>query len=296
LNVRSPAPGGTGSRLYLVKQKRRRDARATWSGLRTFIRMPIISIHGLRVVRGNTEILKDIQWEVEAKENWVILGANGSGKTTLLSCVTGYVTPSAGIIQVLGKQYGKADWRELRKEVGLVSSSIRHWIEDHQTALEVVASGRNAEINMWHSPEGRLLKEARQTLRQVECAYLGDRNWAFLSQGERQRVLIGRSLMAKYRILILDEPCAGLDPVARERFLQFLNRLAATEKTPNLVFVTHHVEEILPCFDKALVLRDGEILSQGPIGKVITSATMSRAFGQEIAVRKEQGRFQLQFG
>ena len=109
-------------------------------------------------------------------------------------------------------------------------------------------------------------------------------------------MLIGRSLMAKYRILILDEPCAGLDPVARERFLQFLNRLAATEKTPNLVFVTHHVEEILPCFDKALVLREGEILSQGAIGKVITSTTMSQAFDAKIAVRKGQGRFQLQFG
>jgi iron complex transport system ATP-binding protein len=102
--------------------------------------------------------------------------------------------------------------------------------------------------------------------------------------------------MAKYRILILDEPCAGLDPVARERFLQFLDRLAATEKTPNLVFVTHHVEEILPCFDKALVLREGEILSQGAIGKVITSTNMSQAFGAKIAVRKGQGRFQLQFG
>jgi len=258
--------------------------------------MPIISIHDLRVVRGKTEILKGIQWEVDARENWVILGANGSGKTTLLNCVTGYVTPSAGTIHVLGKQYGKADWRELRKEVGLVSSSIRHWIEDHQTALEVVASGRNAEINLWHSPRGRLLQEARKNLRQVECENLGDRNWAFLSQGERQRVLIGRSLMAKYRILILDEPCAGLDPVARERFLQFLNRLAATEKTPNLVFVTHHVEEILPCFDKALVLREGEIFSQGAIGKVITSTTMSQAFGAKIAVRKGQGRYLLQFG
>ena len=257
--------------------------------------MAIISIHDLRVVRSGTEILKGIQWDVEAKENWVILGANGSGKTTLLSCVTGYVTPSGGTIEVLGKQYGKAEWRELRKEVGLVSSSIRHWIEDHQTALEVVASGRNAEINLWHPAKGRLLREARKNLRQVECANLGDRNWAFLSQGERQRVLIGRSLMARYRILILDEPCAGLDPVARERFLQFLNRLAATEKTPNLVFVTHHVEEILSCFDKALVLREGEILSQGAIGKVITSTNMSQAFGAKIAVRKGQGRFQLQF-
>jgi iron complex transport system ATP-binding protein len=257
--------------------------------------MAIISIHDLRVVRGGTEILKGIQWEVAAKENWVMLGANGSGKTTLLSCVTGYVTPSAGTIEVLGKQYGKTDWRELRKEVGLVSSGIRHWIEDQQTALNVVASGRNAELNLWHPAEGKLLREARKSLRLVECADLGDRPWAFLSQGERQRVLIGRALMARYRILILDEPCAGLDPVARERFLQFVSRLAASDKTPNLVFVTHHVEEILPCFDKALILKAGEILSQGMIGKVITSRTMTVAFDSNIAVRKGRARFELCF-
>jgi len=257
--------------------------------------MAIISIHDLRVVRSGTEILKGIQWDVGSKENWVILGANGSGKTTLLSCVTGYVTPSAGQIEVLGRQYGKADWRELRKEVGLVSSGIRHWIEDQQTALDVVASGRDAEINLWHPAEGKLLREARKCLRQVECFNLGDRPWAFLSQGERQRVLIGRALMARYQILILDEPCAGLDPVARERFLDFLRRLASADKTPNLVFVTHHVEEILPCFDKALILADGEILSQGPIGKVITSRTMTEAFHSRITVQKRKGRFQLRF-
>lgn len=257
--------------------------------------MASISIQELGVIRGGTEILKGIRWNVAAKENWVILGANGSGKTTLLNCVTGYVTPSAGTIEVLGKQYGKADWRELRKEVGLVSSGIRHWIEDQQTALNVVASGRNAELNLWHAAEGKLLREARKSLRQVECAKIGERPWAFLSQGERQRVLIGRALMARYRILILDEPCAGLDPVARERFLQFLGRLALSDKTPNLVFVTHHVEEILPCFDKAVILKGGEILSQGAIGNVITSRNMTKAFDSKIAVRKGKGRFMLRF-
>ena len=257
--------------------------------------MAIISIHDLRVVRGGTEILNGVHWDVAAKENWVILGANGSGKTTLLSCVTGYVTPSNGTIEVLGKQYGKTDWRELRKEVGLVSSGIRHWIEDQQTALNVVASGRNAELNLWHPPEGTLIREARRSLRQVECAHLANRPWAFLSQGERQRVLIGRALMARYRILILDEPCAGLDPVARERFLEFIRRLASTDKTPNLIFVTHHVEEILPCFDKALILAGGAILSRGAIEKVITSKVMTEAFDARITVLKREGRFQLRF-
>jgi iron complex transport system ATP-binding protein len=257
--------------------------------------MAIISIRDLRVVRGGTKILKAIQWEVAPSENWVILGANGSGKTTLLSCVTGYVTPSSGTIEVLGKQYGKTDWRELRKEVGLVSSSIRHLIEDTQSALDVVASGRDAELNRWRPVRGTLLQEAQKRLREVECGSLGERPWAFLSQGERQRVLIGRALMARYRILILDEPCAGLDPVARERFLQFLSRLATSERTPNLVFVTHHVEEILPCFGKALILKGGKILSQGAIADVIRSSTMSDAFDSGIVIGKSLERFQIRF-
>jgi iron complex transport system ATP-binding protein len=257
--------------------------------------MAIISIRDLRVVRGGTTLLKAVQWEVARNENWAILGANGSGKTTLLSYVTGYVTPSSGTIEVLGRQYGKTDWRELRKEVGLVSSSIRHLIEDRQTALEVVASGRDAELNLWRPVKRALLEEARKSLQEVECGGLGERPWAFLSQGERQRVLIGRALTAKYRILILDEPCAGLDPVARERFLQFLSRLAASERTPNLVFVTHHVEEILPCFGKALLLKGGRVLSQGAITDVICSSTMSQAFDTCIEVGKRSERFEIRF-
>src|SRR6202047_5101960 len=112
--------------------------------------MSIVSIKHLEVRRGKTRILQDINWQVQAGENWVILGANGSGKTTLLSCITGYVTPSAGTIQVLGKQFGKTDWRELRKEVGLVSSSVRQMIEDGEMRIEIVASGHRAEVHSWY--------------------------------------------------------------------------------------------------------------------------------------------------
>jgi iron complex transport system ATP-binding protein len=255
--------------------------------------MSIVSIEHLEVRRGKTRILQDIDWQVQTGENWVILGANGSGKTTLLSCITGYVTPSAGTIQVLGKQYGKTDWRELRKEVGLVSSSVRQMIEDDQVAIEIVASGRQAEINSWHPAKGAEREEAWQLLEQVECGRLADRPWGFLSQGERQRTLIGRALMAKCKILILDEPCAGLDPVARERFLEFLSRLAASETTPNLVLVTHHVEEILPCFSSALLLREGRVLVEGPVKQVVVTKFMTEAFGASLAVRRRAGRLAM---
>src|ERR1700733_753129 len=120
----------------------------------------IVSIQDLTVYRGKTKILQNINWEIKPQENWALLGANGSGKTTLLSCITGYVTPSSGKIGVLGKQYGKYDWRDLRKEIGLVSSSIRHLIDDDQIAVDVVASGRDAALNLWHSASGALRNEA----------------------------------------------------------------------------------------------------------------------------------------
>jgi iron complex transport system ATP-binding protein len=254
--------------------------------------MSIVSIQDLTLYRGKTDILRGINWEIKPRENWVVLGSNGSGKTTLLSCITGYVTPSRGRIRVLDQEYGKTDWRELRKQVGLVSSSVRQMITDDQVGLDIVASGRQAVINSWKPPRGKQRQQALGLLEQVECQKLAARPWAFFSQGERQRILIGRALMADHKILILDEPCAGLDPVARERFLRFLQRLAESSHTPNLMLVTHHVEEILPCFSCALLLKDGQVLAQGRVRQVVSSARLSEAFGAALRIRFSRGRFQ----
>jgi iron complex transport system ATP-binding protein len=254
----------------------------------------IVSIRSLTVSRGKTKILQNVNWEIESRDNWVLLGANGSGKTTLLSCITGYVTPSSGRIRVLDQEYGKTDWRELRKQVGLVSSSVRQMISDEQLGLDIVASGQQAVINSWKPPRGLERKRAFRLLEQVECQKLANRPWAYFSQGERQRVLIGRALMANHKILILDEPCAGLDPVARERFLEFLQRLAtqSTDYSPNLVLVTHHVEEILPCFSRALLLKEGKVLVEGPVRKAVSAKNLSEAFGAELSIRFSRSRFQ----
>jgi len=153
----------------------------------------ILSVIGLHIQRGSTVILRAVNWRVNRGQHWVILGANGSGKTSLLSALTGYLMPTAGEISVLGETYGQTDWRELRKQIGLVSSSIRQLMADDEVALKTVASGKYAMISFWGKVSRAEKARARRMLRDVECEYLADRPWQVLSQGERQRVLIGRA-------------------------------------------------------------------------------------------------------
>jgi iron complex transport system ATP-binding protein len=253
----------------------------------------VLGVSNLRVQRERTVILDDINWRVNQGEHWVILGANGSGKTSLLSALSGYLMPTAGEIVVLGKRYGHADWRELRKEIGLVSSSLRQMMADDEPALESIVSGKYAMIDYWGRVRRADRIRASRILRQIECEYLAARPWRVLSQGERQRILIGRALMAKPRLLILDEPCAGLDPAAREHFLQFLQRLGSGKNSPALVLVTHHVEEIMPVFSHVLVLKAARVLATGRKLEVLKTQILSEAFNARMRLEKRSGRYEL---
>jgi len=254
---------------------------------------PILEVQSLRIQRDGTPILKDVSWRVEPGQNWVVLGPNGCGKTSLLAALTGYLMPTAGEIDLLGQRFGQADWRELRTRIGIVSSSIRQLMADSEPALESVASGKYAMIDFWGRPTRADRKRALEILARIECSHLAERPWAVLSQGERQRILIGRALMSDPRLLILDEPCAGLDPVAREHFLQFLRRLAATSDAPALILVTHHVEEIVDCFTHALLMRAGSIVASGPANRCLTTRLLSQTLGETVRLTKREGRYAL---
>jgi iron complex transport system ATP-binding protein len=253
---------------------------------------PVLQLTDLRVFRGRTTLLRDVSWTVEPGQHWVLLGANGSGKTSLLAALTGYLTPSAGRIELLGHRYGHADWPALRRRVGFVSSALRQLFHEDEPAIEIVIGGRYAAIDIRSRPKPADLRLARALLRQIGAAGLALRPWAVLSQGERQRVLIARALMARPDLLILDEPCAGLDPVARERFLGFLARLAASPR-PALVLVTHHVEEIVPGFEHTLVLRAGRVAASGPTRRIVTSRVLSEAFEAPVRIGRRHGRYGL---
>jgi iron complex transport system ATP-binding protein len=254
----------------------------------------ILSVEKLTIRRSGTMILNGVDWSVRAGEHWVILGANGSGKTSLLSGLTGYMTPTSGRITVLGRTFGRSDWRELRLHIGIVSSSIRQLMANDEPALFTVASGKYAMIDFWGKLTPRDKSQAQRILGQIECEHLALRTWQVLSQGERQRVLIGRALMARPALLILDEPCAGLDPVAREHFLHFVDRLGRTRHSPpTIVLVTHHVEEIMPVFSHVLLLREGQVVTAGPKDEVLTSPNLAATFDCPMRLRHANGRYSL---
>ena len=251
----------------------------------------ILRVAGLSVARGRAGILRGVDWGVRRGEHWAILGPNGCGKTSLLKAITGYMVPTSGEITVLGRRYGESDWRDLRTRIGIVTSALQAAIPPAEPALETVVSGRSGQLDLWARPTRGEAADARRLLRLVGCPGLARREWAHLSQGERQRILIARALMARPALLILDEPCAGLDPVARERFLAFLDAAARRRRGPSLVLVTHHAEEIMPSFTHALLLRAGRVFASGAKARVVTTRALSGAFGARIAVRRVRGRY-----
>ena len=283
---------------------RRNSARANSPPMK-----PVLEVTGLRVKRGDTTILRGVDWRVAPGEHWVILGANGSGKTSLLKALTGFLSPTAGEFSVLGRRYGASDWRALRLHLGVVTSAFAASVPPSEVARDTVISGKFAQLDLWHAGTRADRVAAMRLLRFVGLARIADREWAYLSQGERQRVLIARALMARPQLLILDEPCAGLDPVAREKFLRFVEKLARARKRtrpelargelvesaegPSLVLVTHHVEEITPAFTHALLLRAGRVVAAGPRAAVLTSKNLSATFAAPLRLVRRGGRLSL---
>jgi len=255
---------------------------------------PILRLAGVRIERAGTVIVDGVDWTIEKGQHWAMLGANGSGKTSLLSAVMGYLPATAGHIEVLGERYGEADWREMRRRIGVVSTALAPMLEGGEAALKTVLSGKAAMLGYYGPADEVDVERARQILGQMEAAHLEARPWWQLSQGERQRVLIGRSLMASAGLLVLDEPCAGLDPVARARFLEFLERWVRQGGAPSLVLVTHHIEEVVPLFSHALVLHKGRVLKSGAKDEVLTSDIISRAFDVPVRITARDGRYALE--
>ena len=238
----------------------------------------------------NKKILESIDWTVEQGEHWAILGPNGAGKTTLLKIACGYLWPNdGGVVYRKGKEL--IDLGELRKSIGWVTSTLAAQIPVRERVLRTVVSGKFAQVGLWDEPDKRDYAQAGAYLGQMGCSSLITQEFGTLSQGEQQRVLIARARMTRPYVIFLDEPCAGMDPGARENFLASLQAVGKQKKVPALVYVTHHIEEILPLFKKTLILKEGKVVKSGETRALLRREILEELYGIPFSLVRKKGRY-----
>lgn len=253
---------------------------------------PVVEVRGVDVVRGETHLLRGVDWTVHADERWVVLGPNGAGKTTLLQLASAHLHPTRGTVTLLGETMGAVDVFELRPRIGLTSAALAQRIEARERTGDVVLSagyavvGRGRERYDVHD-----LTRAAALMQQWGVTAMAHRAFGTLSEGERKRVQIARALMPDPELLLLDEPGAGLDLGGREDLVARLTSLAADPAAPAQVLVTHHVEEIPPGYTHALLLRGGQVVTAGPVEQVVGQEALSETFGLALSVQRSGGRW-----
>lgn len=250
----------------------------------------MIHIENIHLYRNDKKILNDLSWHVQKGQHWAILGLNGSGKTTLLKVINGYIWPNKGNVQVLGETYGKTYIPKLRTRIGWVSNAMIDNFNWQDNAIEIVLSGKFGALRLFNDVTEEEIDHAVSIMKHFHCDHLANKSFEHLSQGERQRVQIARAIMADPEILILDEPCGGLDLIERENLLQTIEQIADAENGPTLIYVTHHVEEILPCFSHVLLMKDGKNIEANAREVVLTDELLSDFFGREISLQIERER------
>lgn len=252
----------------------------------------VLALAGATVVRGESTLLSEIDWEVEEGQRWVVLGPNGAGKTTLLQLAAARMHPTRGVVGVLGEVLGAFDVFDLRPRIGLASASLAERIPPRERVSDVVVTASWGVVGRWReSYDGLDHARAVELLEALGAGHLADRTYGTLSEGERKRVQIARALMTDPELMLLDEPAAGLDLGGREDLVGRLGQIAGDLEAPALVMVTHHVEEIPPHFTDVLLLREGQVVAQGPIEITLTEANLSQTFGIDLVLEQHGDRW-----
>ncbi|MDX9752327.1 MAG: ABC transporter ATP-binding protein [bacterium] len=253
----------------------------------------LLEMNNVTVIRDGKRILDQISWTMQSNEHWAVIGKNGAGKSFLLQLLSANFHPTAGTVRVMGEELGKVNLWDLRTKIGLVSDTLHRRYHEYLPMIDVVCSGFFASIGLYDAVTAEMRHKAEAILEQTGLAALRDRAFGDLSHGEQRRTLIARALVFNPRILILDEPCSGLDIPSRESFLGLVQELG--EAGHNLVFVTHHMEEVLPVISHVLYIKDGLVFAQGPKEKMMQSHVLEPVFDYPIPLVQSEGRYWPKF-
>jgi iron complex transport system ATP-binding protein len=252
----------------------------------------VLRLRGVGVRYDKSMLLRDVDWTVRSDESWVVIGPNGAGKTTLLQIAAALLMPTEGTAEILGERLDGAELEDLRSRIGFASAAVADQVPPAEKVIDLVLTasygilGRDAE-----DYDSFDVTRAVELLDALGCAHLIRRSFATLSEGERKRVQIARSLMPDPELLLLDEPAAGLDLGGREDLLRRISLLAADPQAPMIVLVTHHVEEVPEGFTHAMLLRKGTVLAGGPVLEVLTERNLSKCFGVQLRVERRAARW-----
>jgi iron complex transport system ATP-binding protein len=254
-----------------------------------------IDVRNLTVARNGRKILNRITWSVPAGSCAAILGPNGSGKSTLARVIMGQLWPTSGEVWILGQRFGETDLNQLRESIRLVQSAGVVEFDPQETVLRVILTGFFGTVGLYHDVTPAMVRRANQLIGQVGLKAEASQPFGTLSSGERMRCLIARALVLEPRLLILDEPTAGLDVLARERVLATVQQLVRESKSPPAVLmITHHVEELMPETKHVLILKAGKAAATGLPRDVLTTAVLSGVYDFPVQVSRRGGRFWLQ--
>ena len=249
----------------------------------------ILSYKNVSFRRDGREILKNISWEIKKSENWALLGLNGSGKSTLLSMIPAYTFATSGEVSVFEKKFGTCVWADVKEKVGFVSSSLNTFSDslNNQTLNNIVLSGKYNSIGIYQEITQKDREKANNIIKNFKLSHLKLNKYITLSQGEQRKTLLARAFMNEPSLLILDEPCSGLDIRAREMFLKTLEE---SKSDVPFIYVTHQIEEIIPSITHVAILDNGEIVSQGNKFEVLTEENLSKLYGIDLKIEWSNDR------
>ena len=257
---------------------------------------PAIDLRGVGLRRGETWILRGVDWSVPAGACAAVLGPNGSGKSTLTRILACHLWPTEGDVGVVGARFGEASLPDLRRLIRLVQPAGPYDVDPELTGRQVVLTGFFGSIGLYDPVTPEMEREADRLLAQVGLAHVANHVYGTLSSGERVRSLIARALVVRPKLLLLDEPTAGLDLLAREQVLATVQRMfeksgaEESEAPPTVVLVTHHVEELPPATSHVLLLSEGRAAARGRPEEVLRAEVLSPVYRCPLHVRRQGGR------
>jgi len=253
----------------------------------------LLDIQHATVFRGDTCVLEDLSFTLEAGAHTAILGPNGAGKSTLLKLLSGEVHPLPRDETSI-RVFGEARWNvwDVRKRLGMVSHDLQHHYMENVIGLKVVLSGYYASIGTYGHQEFSYAQIARAhtVMEELGIGFLTERKFAEMSTGEQRRCLLGRALVHDPSVLVLDEPTSGLDLKACFQYLDLLR--AQIRKGKTVMLVTHHLHEIPPEIDRVALLKEGQIVADGSKDNLLTDINLSRLFDQPVTLVRANGWYQ----